>query len=247
MLRPGAKLGNAVDWGGKLHGQTVRLALVLYLMTTMRSGWGSPIGAEPMRAAVELARYFIEHTLVVLDLMGANETTSLAKVVLDWVKRTKSADDIITKRDVFNGIRTQKVSRADQLDDPLQLLVDRGWLNVVAVPERRPGGGRPPSPKYTVNPALWADGGSAGFCVTGNPPQNPDDDGPEAPKPGSAGSASSAHIERVGDSSLSLESDAQGTPTPPGRLHAQPAEPAQLPAATLPALAEYELVGDAPF
>jgi replicative DNA helicase len=84
--------------------------------------------------------------------MGADHTVTIAEAILDLVKAHQP--ETFSKRDVFNGLARGLVPKAADLDEPLQLLVDRGWLRRVEQPAPGKSGGRPPSPRFEPWPGL---------------------------------------------------------------------------------------------
>jgi len=90
----------------------------------------------------------IEHAKAAFGLMGSNPATMLAKRLLVWMAENELRE--FTKRDAHRAIR---VDRASQLDDPLGLLVERGYVRERPV-DGHSGPGRAPSARYEVNP-LW--------------------------------------------------------------------------------------------
>ena len=137
------------DWGNKLTGTTARLACVLHV--------AEHIGADPfdpfvtiqrmtVLRAIAIADYAIEHARAAFGVMGADPTTELAKHVLAWVLR--QGDDEVSQRDIHRGVHSQ-VRRAADLEKPIAILVERGYLRPL---DATPTGGRPKSPTYAVNP-----------------------------------------------------------------------------------------------
>jgi hypothetical protein len=151
MLGDGGELEKMRDWGAKLAGATLRLAAVLHCVEHGRYGG---IGKETIVAAVEIARYLIPHAEAVLNMMLASDETvdDDAYYILRWIKR--HARQEFTKSEAqHHGKR--RFPKADDIDLPLEELARRGFIR--PKPTESSGPGRPPSPVYEVNPAVYAD------------------------------------------------------------------------------------------
>jgi replicative DNA helicase len=143
-------LSSIRDWASKLAGATVRIAALIHLSTYLKDGWGKPVEAGTMERAVQLGGYFTEHALSAFAQMGADPLVENAGTVLGWIQRTKTAE--FTKRDLFDQIRGTTFQKAADLDEPLALLAEHGYLRLAETPATTKHGGRPSSPRYTVNP-----------------------------------------------------------------------------------------------
>ena len=81
--------------------------------------------------------------------MGADPCIDVARRLLTWCENESVST--FTKRDAFNGVRGT-IRKVTELEDPLRLLSDHGYIREKA--NERTGPGRKPSPIYNVNP-LW--------------------------------------------------------------------------------------------
>jgi hypothetical protein len=79
-------------------------------------------------------------------IMGADPSSELAKHVLAWVLKRDSAS--VSRHEIHRGLHA-RVSRAGDLDAPIAILVERGYVRPLESP---PTGGRPRGPTYAVNP-----------------------------------------------------------------------------------------------
>lgn len=61
------------DWGGKLPGQTLRLAGLVHV-TLHQNPSAENIDAQLMEAAINLSGHFIEHAKAAYSLLGADDT-----------------------------------------------------------------------------------------------------------------------------------------------------------------------------
>jgi replicative DNA helicase len=143
-------LAHLAGWAAKLAGATCRLAGLLHLASHLRDGWAHPIGPDSFAGAVRLAGYLIEHARAVFDLMGADPRIEDARWLLDWISRTHQAQ--FTRRDAHHAAPRGRFPKATDLDPALALLEEHGWLRRVDADSPGPKGGRPPSPRFLVNP-----------------------------------------------------------------------------------------------
>jgi replicative DNA helicase len=143
-------LAHLAGWAAKLAGATCRLGALLHLADHLRHGWTKPINADTFAGAVRLACYLIEHARAVFDLMGADVRVDEARWLLDWISRTSQVQ--FSRRDAHMAAPRGRFPKATDLDPALALLEEHGWLRRVDVDPTRPQGGRPPSPRFLVNP-----------------------------------------------------------------------------------------------
>jgi replicative DNA helicase len=99
---------------------------------------------------VRLADCLVEHARAVFDLMGADPRVDDARWLLDWISRTNQAQ--FTRRDAHSTAPRGRFPKATNLDPALALLEEHGFLRRVDADPSGPKGGRPPSPRFLVNP-----------------------------------------------------------------------------------------------
>ena len=143
-------LAHLAGWAAKLAGATCRLAGLLHLASHLRDGWAQPITADTFAGATRLAGYLIEHARAVFDLMGADPRVDDARWLLEWISRTGQAQ--FTRRDAHHAAPRGRFPKATDLDPALALLGEHGWLRRVDADSPGAKGGRPPSPRFLVNP-----------------------------------------------------------------------------------------------
>jgi replicative DNA helicase len=178
-------LAHLAGWAAKLAGATCRIAALLHLAGYLRDGWARPIGANTFAGAVRLAGYLVEHAQAVFDLMGADPRIEDARWLLDWISRTNQTQ--FTRRDAHVATPRGRFPKATSLDPALALLEEHGYLRRVDADPSGPKGGRPPSPRFLVNPLPRATEptqptkpqpptgsvGSVGSVARGNTPGSP--------------------------------------------------------------------------
>jgi replicative DNA helicase len=178
-------LAHLAGWAAKLAGATCRLAALFHLADHLRDGWAQPISADTFASAACLADYLIEHARAVFDLMGADPRVDDARWLLDWVVRTDRIQ--FSRRDAHAAAPRGRFRKAADLEPALTLLEEHGWLRRVDADPAGPKGGRPPSPRFLVNPQPRATEptkptkphpptgsvGSVGFVARGDTPGSP--------------------------------------------------------------------------
>ena len=82
--------------------------------------------------------------------MGADPRVDDARWLLDWITRTGQTQ--FTRRDAHHAAPRGRFPKATDLDPALALLEEHGWLRRVDADPPGPKGGRPPSPRFLVNP-----------------------------------------------------------------------------------------------
>jgi replicative DNA helicase len=142
-------LAHLAGWATKLTGATCRIAALLHLASHLRDGWARPVNADTLAGAIRLAGYLVDHALAVFDLMGADPRIDDARWLLDWINRTGHPQ--FTRRDAHQAARG-RFRKATDLDPPLALLEEHGYLHRADTEPINPKGGRPASPRFLVNP-----------------------------------------------------------------------------------------------
>ncbi len=106
------------------------------------------VSGDTMKGAIAIGEYYLEHARAAFSLMGADEVSEMAAFALDVIGRKG-----------LNGFKTadlmrasKKFKTADVANEVLKRLTEMGYLREEK-PESKKSG-RPPAPKYTVNP-IW--------------------------------------------------------------------------------------------
>ncbi|MDI6872068.1 MAG: DUF3987 domain-containing protein [Bacillota bacterium] len=143
-------LAMTCEWT-ELAGAVARIAGILHLASNVDrpDPWGVEIAAEVMAGAVRLADYLIAHAKAAFAEMGADPTFDGARCIIDWIKR--KALTHFTKRDAHYALQG-RFKRAKELDAPLAVLIERGFIREQSA--ERLGPGRKPSQVFEVNPHL---------------------------------------------------------------------------------------------
>lgn len=142
------------DWVGKLVGNTLRIAGLL-----CRAGiYRAPeflmdkepltVSGETMEKAIRLGRYYLSHALAVYDVIPEATMHKQADRILQMIKEKELSE--FDRRTAMRYCRTFKT--VSEIQPVLDFLDDYGYI--VRQPERPSANGRPPLPKYTVNPSV---------------------------------------------------------------------------------------------
>src|SRR5262249_19231266 len=151
-------------WAGKLAGAVVRIAGILHAAENIPTKTAVPaaIPSETVARAVSLARdYLIPHALAAFGLMGADKRTEDARRVVARLRDSKvrtvmrniSGPWCISQRDIHALVLGSRYS-AEDVEAIADLLVRHLYLRPPPA-ETKTGRGRPASPLYEANPAIF--------------------------------------------------------------------------------------------
>jgi HEAT repeat protein len=101
-----------------------------------------------MRNAIRLGRYFMNHAQAAYSVLPEDAMYKNADMILQ--KLTERKIDHFDRRDAMRMCRTFKT--VDAIQPVLDFLEDYGYI--AQRPQKASGTGRPPLPKYAVNPWL---------------------------------------------------------------------------------------------
>ena len=152
-LSPDGDLGYGdliTEWSSKVVGACARIAGLLHLAANPDRGWSQPIGRASVVAAIRLADYFTEHAVAAFDRMHEDPRIGSALYVLELIRRR--GQRTVSRRDVHIAVSRSRFRKADDLDAPLRLLEDHGYLRRQPDPEPTDRAGRRPSPTWAVHP-----------------------------------------------------------------------------------------------
>ena len=165
MLGPEGKLHHIADWGGKLVGNTVRIAGLLHIASQIDDPgiWtNKKIAAASMEGAVKLGHALIDHALKTFELLDVNPELELIKYVLKRIKKgyqmqqdneLPKEKEKLDKSVLYQLTRKKKaITRPKDLDKPLRTLEELNYIKVVK--QNHEGPGRPPAPIIKLNPQL---------------------------------------------------------------------------------------------
>ena len=142
------------EWAGKLVGNTLRIAGLLCRAGVYRDedflGDNEPlvVSGQTMANAIRLGRYFLGHALVVFDAIPGEEMHKQAGRILKMIRERN-----LTEFDRRMAMRYCRIFKTvAEIQPVLDFLDDYGYI--ARQPEKASTGGRPPLPKYVVNPEV---------------------------------------------------------------------------------------------
>lgn len=136
-------------WGSKLSGAVARIAGILHLADGRP---GTEVSADLIEAADQIGDYFTVHALAAFDLMDSRGSNALAEELLTTIKRHRLTE--FSSRDLFTVASRSRFPKMDAMVEPIDTLVEHGWITEKNVTERT-GPGRRPSPRYLVHPRIF--------------------------------------------------------------------------------------------
>lgn len=136
-------------WGSKLSGAVARIAGILHLADGRP---GTEVSADLIEAADQIGDYFTVHALAAFDLMDSRGSNTLAEDLLAVIRRHMLTE--FSARDLMVKTSRSKFKKAEDLAEPIETLVDHGWL-IPRQTEERSGPGRPRSAKYVAHPLVF--------------------------------------------------------------------------------------------
>ncbi len=140
------------DWVGKLVGNTLRIAGLLcragiYRAPEFLNGREKlVVSGETMANAIRLGRYYLNHAQAVYDVMPEDSMYRKAARILQMIEEKKLTE--FDRRSAMRNCRTFKT--VAEIQPVLDFLDDYGYI--ARMPEKAYASGRPPLPKYAVNP-----------------------------------------------------------------------------------------------
>ena len=150
----GGELASIVDWVSKLPGAVARLAGLLHMgdLAWREEPWNEPVSQATVERAIELGRYFLEHTRVARRAVPPDERTKHAEALLGWIAQRR----LFTVREVQRSLR--RFDGADDVRAALAVLEEHGYVRARASPP--PWRSGRPTESFEVHPDLYADDSS---------------------------------------------------------------------------------------
>lgn len=146
MASEGA-LSDIRDWGGKQCGAVLRIAGLLHV-TAHTIPESVPISADTVRRAITIMEYFEQHARILYRQLRGHGGHGAAQQVLKVIRNLAAEEGHVTRADVRKAMRGRTAfARAADLDAPLALLEEYGWIRVMKLET----GGRP-SDLILLNP-----------------------------------------------------------------------------------------------
>lgn len=140
------------DWAGKLVGNVMRISALLCRAGVMLSheflDGDRPliVDGKTMDGAIRLGRYFLGNALAAYDALPEKRMALGASRLLGMIREKKMKE--FDRREAMRYCRSFKT--VAEIQPVLDFMEDYGYICQLPVPFARVG--RPPLPKYTVNP-----------------------------------------------------------------------------------------------
>lgn len=144
------------DWCGKLEGACLRIAGILHCMVYSNITSGCSVSVDTIKKAIDISKYFLEHSKYAYMLMGTDKEIEKAKHIL---KKLEKQDKISLKRsEIFSISRSssRNINKVDDIFKALDILVEYGYILEMEV-EERAGSGRKKDIVYELNPLHFKD------------------------------------------------------------------------------------------
>lgn len=148
-LGRGGEFEQMTGWGGKFSGQAIRLAGLFHLAALEPEGHSTPISAETMSAALDLAAILSEHAKAAYNLMGSDPVCECAKAILAWIRRDRVEN--FTGRNALDKVKG-RFKTMKEVTPGLELLKEREFIRAREGSSRGPGR---PRNSFEVNPLVW--------------------------------------------------------------------------------------------
>lgn len=146
------EFANCKDWGGKYHGEILRLCCIIHCVKCVLEGVSpenEPVGVETLCNATEIADYYKEQAIYAFNLGGADNEILKAEKALELIKAKNIREGLQSA--VYKSCRNRIFTESDDFYKALVLLEDYGY---VALDERLTGNNKPAVYVY-VNPKIW--------------------------------------------------------------------------------------------
>ncbi len=149
------------DWVGKLVGNTLRIAGLLCSADVYRApeflteNDALAVSGTTMANAIKLGRYYLSHALAVYDVIPEATMHRQADRILQMIREKKLSE--FDRRTAMRHCRTFKT--VAEIQPVLDFLDDYGYI--YRQPDKTFTGGRPPLPKYSVNPVVLSQSSQA--------------------------------------------------------------------------------------
>ena len=149
-------LGALSGWGGKLCGQTVRIACVLHFAQLgAQGGFRNRISADTVRHAIMIAEWAVRHAMRAFDVMGSGGRAGDSDYVVRIIRREHW--QTFTRTGIYTAGEARFRNNVQGLDKALEALELGGCIKRAPGDDNR-GPGRPEM-RYAVNPRLHEAGG----------------------------------------------------------------------------------------
>jgi replicative DNA helicase len=167
--RPGGDLTHMVEWSIKMESTVIRLAGLLHIAHGYHLN--TAISVDTMRDAITCGDYWQVHARIAHELWIPDPVTANAARILDWA--LEAGRDRFTIRDAY-GMHRAAMPTANDALEPIQLLIDKGWVRMENGEPLEVGKRGKKSPNVCLHPEAAAYRGRhlAGPTITPEPVDN---------------------------------------------------------------------------
>ena len=145
------------DWGSKAAAKCARIAAIYHLIETDTSGEfdiDCNIKASTMQKAANIMRKLEEHALMAYGRMGVSREATTAQKIFERIINEKKLT--YKHQEAWQTFRKYIPSgRSKDLDNAMEVLVNRSIINEVPIECEILKRGRPPKCNYLVNPKIF--------------------------------------------------------------------------------------------
>lgn len=140
------------DWAGKLVGNVLRISGLLCRAGRfvdhdfLRVADPFVVSGETMKNAIRLGKYYLNHAQAAYSVLPEDTMYNNANMILQKIQEMKLTS--FNRRDAMRMCRTFKT--VESIQPSLDFLEDYGYI--AQKPQKPTGTGRPPLPRYAVNP-----------------------------------------------------------------------------------------------
>lgn len=142
-------LSHIQDWGGKLCGATLRIAGNLHCCMSKKPS-DEPVSLQTMENAINIGRYFAEHTKAVFNMAGADPLTEDCRYIIRQLRKQHREE--ISTRNIFRDCRG-RFKKIGEMANALEMLEEYGYIEEKDLSDAQ-GVGRP-SKMYLINPYIY--------------------------------------------------------------------------------------------
>jgi len=132
------------EWANKQLGRALKIAGIFHLCEHEPQ---EPLSGQTALNAVRAAMWAENQALKAFNEIGGNDEEKSAKYVLNRIKKSGSLE--LSKREILR--LCQKYKSVDELEEPLNILEDFGYIRFIVSEQRSKGR---PSEKYKINPLI---------------------------------------------------------------------------------------------
>lgn len=149
------KLDFMADWAGKLVGACLRIAGILHCMEYSNITYSCSVSINTMKKAIDISRYFLEHSKYAYMLMGTDKETQKAKYILKKLKKREDLPLKLKRNEIATLCRSKDIKNANDIIKALDILVENGYILELETEKREGIAGKKPDIVFELNPLYF--------------------------------------------------------------------------------------------